>query len=716
MEFNSDGSLKVSKKPNYDHITIFNLIDELDFSVGKKLLINILRGETNSQIIKHELHKKIYHGSLGGYTEEEISTFIDYLMNLNFISIKKEKGLYPVLILTTKAKDELSERNLTLKVDGIKNECTKKVFPKTTITEQDEIIFKEFELFLSGFTNEQKKAITCLSKKQLCIAGAGSGKTSVLTNKIIFLVKFLGVKPEDVLAITFTRKARQEMISRLSKLMPSKQVRVETFNSFAEKEISYYSLLLYGKEKQMASSKQFIKLITSSMNELGFTTDTFLNHYFTTREKQGKDQRQLFFSFLYDFSAILDAFLLENKNILEFEKRSNLSQLSDKVTATSILQLLKLVTEKLEQQSLRTYSDQLIDILKLYENHPSTRKKYKWVLVDEYQDVNSEQVKLLNLIAIENLFVVGDPRQSIFAWRGAEPERIYDFADTTTEVIQLTKNFRSTKSIVDFTNKLIGELGFEPCTSNSEIEGSVTITKYSSEDSEAKSIAKEISLLSIPRNEIFILSRTNKGLEKIQKECDKLGIKYLIRTDEKKQLNLEPKEDEITLSTVHAIKGLEAKLVYVIQANYKNYPCKAKDHRFVEIFTAEKNYDQIQEEKRLLYVACTRAKDVLRITHTSSLTPFITKSASKQICSEIIESTKEEKNVEKQIKALKRWRYLEAQDRGISAYQIFSDKVLDNLIDLQPLNVEELEGISGLSKAKIKEFGYDIIAVMMKNG
>jgi superfamily I DNA/RNA helicase len=717
MEFNEDGSLKVSKKDNKDHIKVFNLIDELDFSVGKKLLIQILRGETNLKIKKHNLESKIYHGCLAKYDENELSLFIDCLIQNDFLKIKLEKGLYKTIILTKDGKNEIENQEFSYKVEGIQKEQKIREIPKTQITEQDEILFKELDFLLNNFTREQKKAIIDLTSKQLCIAGAGSGKTLVLTYKIYYLINFLGVKPEDILAITFTRKARAEMLTRLSKMLGEKQVRIETFNSFAEKEISYHSLILYGKDKSMIQSKDFTKIVLNSLKELGYSPEKFLENYFTKREQQKKDFRQLFFSFLYDFSAIYDTYIRHGKNIEEFRKKIKLCKDQDRMIAATIIDLLEIVSQKLEENSLRTYADQLRDLLKLYNENPTLRKKYEWVLVDEYQDVNEEQIHLLELFSPKNIFVVGDPRQSIFSWRGSIPEQIYDFIDEKTQVIQLTTNFRSSEDIVSFSNEIVKEMGLEDCKSNGKELGQVILTKYPTEDIETLSIIEEIKRMQVPRKEIFVLSRTNKGLEKIKAECDKNEIKYIMRTDEKKQLNLEPSEDEITLSTVHAIKGLEAKIVYVISANYMNYPCRAKDHRFVELFSQEKNYDQIQEEKRLLYVACTRAKNLLRITYTSTLSSFITETMLKKINhkKQDIELKIDETNYIKQENALKKWRYLEAKDRNMNAFNIFSDKVLEQLIDKQPKSVDELYEISGLNKQKIQEFGYDIITILRKN-
>jgi DNA helicase-2/ATP-dependent DNA helicase PcrA len=296
-------------------------------------------------------------------------------------------------------------------------------YTPTVITEQDKKLFKEFDFFLEKFTYEQKKAIIDTSKKQLCIAGAGSGKTSVLTHKIAFLTRYLGVLPEKILAITFTRKAKQEMKERLETLVPGKTITVETFNSYAEKELLRKGDKIYTKQKRMASYKEFLTIVLQAISTIGFDLDTFLDHYFLPREKRGKEQRELFFSFLYDFRAILDTYIGAQGEQTFFNKKVIDLKLSEKVSAENILKICSLVQQNLEKQGLRTYSDQLVDLIDLYVRYPESKRCFDWILVDEYQDVNEAQVALLDLFSPENLFVVGDPRQSIYAWRGSNPNK-----------------------------------------------------------------------------------------------------------------------------------------------------------------------------------------------------------------------------------------------------------------------------------------------------
>ncbi len=737
MEFNPDGTLKVTKRKVSDHLIVLRLVDELHFSLGKKLFVDVLRGEENTRIKKLDLHKKIYHGALGGYDGDELLQFIEILIVVGFIEIELQKGKYPVLSMTKKGKEELNDSKEEFMIDAsLKNKdlIPSKIIPPPVsftvapITSADKEIFAACDFFLGQFTNEQKKAIIDSSVRQLCIAGAGSGKTSVLTHKIAYLVKFLGVSPESILAITFTRKAKQEMIARLAELLPDVIIKVETFNSFAEKELLKKGNQLYGKQKRMASPKEFFTLVLKAIASIGFDLDTFLNHYFLARERRGKEQRELFFSFLYDFRAVLDTYLSQDKPEEYFATRMQDAVLTEKITAQNIVKLAKIVIADLEHEGLRTYSDQIIDINRLYQEHPQTKETYPWVLVDEYQDVNPLQVKLIHLVATKNLFVVGDPRQSIYAWRGSNPQIIYDYITKETTVVELTTNFRSTESVVDFSNELIGQTNrgrhfFTPLSSSQSRPGLVSFVKMGSEEGEAIAVVDQIKSMACDMSDIFVLSRTNKGLDKIRDICDQQSIPYLLRTDEKQERNREAREQEITLSTVHAIKGLEAEMVFVVGATMNNYPCKTKDHRFVDLLAAKEGYDQFEEERRILYVACTRAKKELRISYVGAPSPFLNEQVLKKVTHSAREvltdlsSTKNPKEtsveqITRQRSGLKRWRFLESQERNIPAYMIFSDRALESLLDLQPLSTDELDSVNGLGKVKIREFGRDILFVL----
>ena len=109
----------VEVTPRKDHLTVFRLITELDFPLGKKLLIQVLRGEENARVKKHDLHKKIHHGTLGGYDEDDLRAFIDFLIKKDYLEIEQKDGRYPVIFLTEKARKEMIESKIVLRVDDI---------------------------------------------------------------------------------------------------------------------------------------------------------------------------------------------------------------------------------------------------------------------------------------------------------------------------------------------------------------------------------------------------------------------------------------------------------------------------------------------------------------------------------------------------------------------------------------------------------------------
>ena len=714
--------------PKQDHLFVFELLNELNFSIGKKLCIDLLRGTLNDRIRKLKLDRKTHFGCLGGYAVDELMGFLDYLIRNDLLTIIQEKGRFSVLALTGKGEQELVDRKQFHTVDDANGThilpVKEKVLVSESITTEDKALFTELSFFLDEFTDEQKKAIIQTTPAQLCVAGAGSGKTKVLTHKIVYLVKFGGVNPKKILAVTFTRKARQEMQERLDQLLPDTKIRIETFNSFAEKELQRHGTKIYTKQKQMIDVRSFIGLVSSGIKALGFETDQFVNQYFTGREKRGKDSRQLFFSFLYDFRTILDAYILHDRSESFFSQQLDALALSEKIVAQQVTKLVLIVAQELEARGLRTYADQIIDCEKLYATNQDIIPTYDWVLVDEFQDVNQEQLRLLDLLAPKNIFVVGDPRQSIYAWRGSNPDLIYEAVEKgitskhkEVTTLILTKNFRSTKQVVDLANTLlIDHPEYTDMAAVHERAGVVTLHHYSSEQEEAASVVTAIKELACPRNEVFVLSRTNKGLDAIAKLCKQEQISYLLRTDEQRQMSILPTSEQITLATVHAIKGLEAEIVFVIGTSTANYPCRAKDHRFVELLTDRTEYNQYEEERRILYVACTRAKKETHMSYYGARSPFLNSAVLKLVKYKAQQTlTPKEVGTDKlmaQRKRLRSWRFSMAKERSVPAYIIFSDKVLEQLLEFQPATLEDLHNINGLGKIKIAQFGEELLEVL----
>ena len=248
-----------------EYIYILKAIDEIPFGIGKKLLVEFLQGKDKNESIKrNKLNTYNNFGTLG-YDDQELNRLIDNLILNNLIKFVQVKNnqFWKVLELTEKGRNEIITPSLYKnKLSGIFKQ------KETVITEQDQVAFKALEFFLNNYTDYQKKSIICDNNNILCIAGAGSGKTTVLTKRIEFLTQYRSVDPNKILAITFTRKAKQEMAARLEKMNNLSNVQIETFNSFCEKLLRKHNDLIYDQEVRVISYKDRILIIKKALESL----------------------------------------------------------------------------------------------------------------------------------------------------------------------------------------------------------------------------------------------------------------------------------------------------------------------------------------------------------------------------------------------------------------------------------------------------------------
>ena len=287
----------------------------------------------------------------------------------------------------------------------------------------------------------QKKAVLQTEGAVLVLAGAGSGKTGALTVRIAHLIE-KGVKPWNILAITFTNKAAKEMSERVNKLIgdKAKDIWVSTFHSTCVRilrrdidKIGYSrDFSIYDTDDQEKMMKEVFKRLNFSITDKTFTVKGALAEISKQKEeliswedyeaKTDKDIRKVKFAKAY---RIYQTLLKEN-NVLDFD---------DLIYKT--VQLFKTDT----------------DVLDYYQ------EKFKYIMVDEYQDTNTSQYELVRLLSAKykNICVVGDDDQSIYGWRGANIRNILDFEKDfeDTVVIKLEQNYRSTKTILDAANSVI---------------------------------------------------------------------------------------------------------------------------------------------------------------------------------------------------------------------------------------------------------------------
>jgi len=593
-----------------DYIKIFKAIAEIPFQVGRNLLVDFLIGNyKNKSVVKNKLDELCYFGSMN-MKEEKINSEIDRLIANGMIELSTSdySSYIKILKVTTKGRKEITHPTLNLK--KLKN---KSMFKFCEITDEDRIKFRELDSFLSKFNDSQKRAIISDAKNILCIAGAGSGKTTVLTKRVEFLVKYRGVSPDKILAIAFPRKARQELENRLNALF-IRGVQVHTFNSFCEGILREHEFEIYGRPIRVQSYGDKILAMNLALANLGTDMEEIINSYFTSQQRRFKTGNQLANSFMNDCFSVIDYFKVTGEKEYDFSK---IADAKEKHNAKKIYQITQFLKNHMNTQGLRDYTDQIIDAIKFLKKNSDKIPKFEYILVDEYQDVNSMQVELLKLLKPENVFAVGDPRQSIFGWRGSDIKFILNFEKDygDAEAIHLIKNYRSSKNIVDFMNHSISDMGLPDLEAHKESKNSkIKILEFDSEEAERNFVVKKIIESPIPKDEIFVLARTNRQLTELSQVLKQRGIAHVVKIDEIRNPQ-EAHPGEVTLATIHAIKGLETRKVFLIGANEQNFPCKASDHPAIEMIKTE-DYDKEEEERRLFYVAISRAKEFLFITYS----------------------------------------------------------------------------------------------------
>ncbi len=293
---------------------------------------------------------------------------------------------------------------------------------------------------LNTLNENQRKAVETVEGPLLVLAGAGSGKTRVLTHRVAYLLEEKNVFPSQILAITFTNKAANEMKERVHKLIgeQSEGIWIGTFHSICVRMLRTFSEDLgYSKNFTIYDSSDQKTLIKNISKELDIN------------EK------------MYTPSMLLSKISSAKNQMIEPEEYESLYK--DDFFYTAIIKVYKAYQKKLKENSAMDFDDLLLNAVKLLKEVEEARdfykRKFRYILIDEYQDTNKAQYLLSKILSEDhrNLCVVGDIDQSIYGWRGADIRNIRDFEKDFTEakVILLEENYRSTKTILRAANEVI---------------------------------------------------------------------------------------------------------------------------------------------------------------------------------------------------------------------------------------------------------------------
>lgn len=366
--------------------------------------------------------------------------------------------------------------------------------------------------YLDQLTPQQLTAVKYTQGPSLILAGAGSGKTRVLTSKIIYLIKEKGIDPYNILAITFTNKAANEMRERVQKICGKDTPWMMTFHAFCARILridgSHVGLkknfVIYDEDDSLSCIKRCMKDLDE---RISFKPASLLN-------------------------AISSA---KNENINEFEY-ATLARGHFQETAANVYLLYQ---RKLRENSAADFDDLLMLANKLFKERAAVVEKYQqrfhYILIDEYQDTNTSQYVLTKHLSRlhQNVTVVGDAAQSIYSWRGANFRNLMAFKQDFkgAKVFNLEENFRSSQKILDAANQVIKENRSHPVLNlYTQKSGGEKIDVFACENEEDEAqIAIKLGMLRIKTGgSAAILYRTNAQSRVFEETCLKGGVPYLL--------------------------------------------------------------------------------------------------------------------------------------------------------------------------------------------
>jgi DNA helicase-2/ATP-dependent DNA helicase PcrA len=371
-------------------------------------------------------------------------------------------------------------------------------------------------MLLKGLNKMQKEAVKTTEGPLLILAGAGSGKTGVLTRRVAYLIEELGIFPGQILAITFTNKAAKEMKARIVKLVGEKaySAQISTFHSFCARVLRF------------------------DIERLGYTTSFSI--------LDGDDQVAIVKRIMKDFNIDPKKF---NPKSVTFDISSSKNELIDTIEYERyvnnpyqevVARVYKEYEKRLKNSNSLDFNDLIGLTIKLFEENNDILEKYQnryqYMHVDEYQDTNNAQYRLIKLLGNKhhNICVVGDSDQSIYSWRGANISNILNFEKDYPEsrTILLEQNYRSTKTILDAANDVIKnnrQRKEKKLWTENEQGDKIDYYRAINERDEANYVVDNIDSYKrkgTPYNEMMIMYRTNAQSRTIEESFIREGIPY----------------------------------------------------------------------------------------------------------------------------------------------------------------------------------------------
>ncbi len=378
--------------------------------------------------------------------------------------------------------------------------------------------------FLAGMNPQQAQAVAHTEGPLLILAGAGSGKTRVITHRIGHLIKTKGVYPSSILAVTFTNKASKEMRDRVAKLLQESDFnrlpRLSTFHSFCVRTL----------RRDGSRLADIRPNFTTTFNI--YDDDDQLSLMKAIYKNLGLDEK--FMQFRAAMSRISTA-KSAKETPADFYKQTSDPRMS------RLAVIYEQYEARLQQANALDFDDLLLETVRLFAYDTELRNRYNealaYVMIDEYQDTNRTQYELMRLLTVKhgNVAVVGDEDQSIYSWRGADIRNILDFENDypNATVIRLEQNYRSTKNILEAAGAVVEnntQRKGKKLWTASDGGDRVTVFEALDGENEALYIADQINkaLGANPHDKAAVLYRTNFQSRQIEEALRRYGRPYIV--------------------------------------------------------------------------------------------------------------------------------------------------------------------------------------------
>jgi DNA helicase II / ATP-dependent DNA helicase PcrA len=652
---------------------------------------------------------------------------------------------------------------------------------------------------LAQLDDEQRAAASAVSGPVCILAGAGTGKTRTITHRIAYGVHTGAFVPEQVLAVTFTARAAGELRGRLAALGVG-GVQARTFHAAAMRQLRYFApRVLGGPMPGLVENK--LRLVATAASRSRLSTDR---------------------TSLRDLASEIEWAKTTLATPEDYPVRAQAAGREPPFEPAAVAQVYASYESAKQRDGVLDFEDLLLVTAYALEEHPDVarqvRAQYRQFVVDEYQDVNPLQQRLLDawLGGRADVCVVGDPNQTIYSFTGADPDYLLGFADRypDAEVVKLERDYRSTPQVVALANKLIGQAPPRKGLPGLRLLGqraegpAPRFFEHPDEPTEAAAVAQACRALvesGMPAAEIAVLFRINAQSEVYENALSAVGVPYVLKGGERFFERPEVREavlllrgaaaggsepgalvptvrdvlastgwvehrpppggaardrwqslaalvdlavdlvaedptmdlagfvghlaaradaqhaptvQGVTLASMHAAKGLEWDAVFVV----------GLVDGVVPIAQSLSRPEAVEEERRLLYVAVTRAREQLTLSWSLARNPGGRRSRprSRFLTGLVPDSTPTAAPPRKQKRAkvvlegeagelferLRAWRSQAAASASVPAYVVFTDATLQAIAESRPATLRELAALPGIGARKLELYGEDVLATV----